>query len=139
MTIHADLIKCVRGISHRRNPLGEIDQPDLSALAALLDPISKTDFINVHWERSPLLVNRDPPEWLGRLLAVSDVDSLISLTNNVGSEDVRVAKSRDETVEHLPIARGSPGSSPGNTSSREPGPYPRPWWRPTPNPPKDGV
>ena len=100
-----------RGVnsSHRRNPLGEIDQPDLSALAALLDPISKMDFINGHWERSPLLVNRDPPEWLGRLLAVSDVDSLISLTNNGGSEDVRVAKSRDETVEHLPIARGSDG------------------------------
>jgi len=49
-----------------------------SSLEWLIHPIGKKTFFSRHWERQPLLVNRNQPEYFSRLLSLDEVDRVLT-------------------------------------------------------------
>jgi hypothetical protein len=62
-------------------PTGETTQTATtqaeSALARCLAPVDAADFLAEHWERKPLLVERDEPRRFADLLSTADVERLV--------------------------------------------------------------
>jgi ribosomal protein L16 Arg81 hydroxylase len=51
-----------------------------SDLARLISPISPETFEQEYWERKPLLIQRDDPDYYADLLTLDDVDQVLSLS-----------------------------------------------------------
>jgi ribosomal protein L16 Arg81 hydroxylase len=67
--------------------------PDLSRLIAPVDPVT---FRADHWERKPLLIQRDDPGYYADLVTLDDVDRALTLSG-VGLDRLRVVVSGRET------------------------------------------
>ena len=60
-------------------------------LARLIAPVSPDDFADRHWEREPLIIQRDEPAYYDQLLTIGDVDGLLA-TSNVLSNCVQTVR-----------------------------------------------
>ena len=64
-------------------------------LRSLIKPITTENFTKKYWERIPLLVQRNNPNYFGNLLSLADVDHILS-TSSLRSPDVRLYKDGEE-------------------------------------------
>jgi ribosomal protein L16 Arg81 hydroxylase len=65
------------------------------SLEALIDPVSKEDFFNAHFELQRLLVRRNKPDHFEDLLTLDDVDRLLTTVHST-REDVAVVNAADK-------------------------------------------
>ena len=80
-------------------------------LARLLEPVPVADFFAGHWEREPLLVHRDDPEYYADLLTLDGIDEVLS-RSGPGLHDIRVVVNGKETpVSELTRGRGRNGTT----------------------------
>jgi ribosomal protein L16 Arg81 hydroxylase len=78
-----------------------------AGLSRLIDPIEPAVFQRDYWERRPLLIQRNDPEYYADLLSLDDVDRLLSLTG-VQLDNIRVVMNGKETpVSQLVEAGGN--------------------------------
>ena len=61
------------------------------SFARLIEPVSTHTFFDTHWERQPLVIRRDRPDFYGDLITVADIDAVIAHDPNV----VKFANSDD--------------------------------------------
>lgn len=73
-------------------------------LSHLIHPVDPTVFRRDHWEREPLLVRREDPDYYADLLTLDDVDQVLTLSG-IGLERVRVVVAGKETP--ISALRGS--------------------------------
>lgn len=64
-------------------------EPALS-FAQLLQPVGVQTFLQRHYEREPLVIQRHSPSHYGRLLCIREVDEIVSATSLTGDEIVVV-------------------------------------------------
>ena len=70
--------------------------PRPSGLARLIDPIGPERFLADYWERQPLVIHRDDPQYFHELLTLEQLDRVLS-TTNMRSADLRVVANGAET------------------------------------------
>ena len=58
-------------------------------LARLIDPVTKTEFLDAYWERKPLLVQRNQASYFSDLLTSTQIDEVIT-TLHLSHPDIRV-------------------------------------------------
>jgi hypothetical protein len=61
------------------------------SFARLIEPVSTQTFFDTHWERQPLVIRRDRPDFYGDLVTVAEIDAVIAHDPNV----VKFANSND--------------------------------------------
>jgi Cupin superfamily protein len=70
-------------------------------LARLIHPLSVSEFLSEYWEKQPLLLRRNDPDYYSDLLTLEDMDRIIS-TSAVRSSDLRVlSEGKEIPVEQL--------------------------------------
>lgn len=80
-------------------------------LARLIGPVPVAEFWQEYWERKPLLIHRESPDYYADLLTLDDIDEVLSLAG-VGLNDIRVVVEGKETpVAELGSGRGRNGTS----------------------------
>jgi ribosomal protein L16 Arg81 hydroxylase len=86
--IQRDLDKfCAEGIAQPRPRF-----LDNVSLAALISPVGQAEFQNAYWEKKPLILHRNDPDYYGDLLALEDFDRAIAN----GPSYVKVADAKNQ-------------------------------------------
>jgi ribosomal protein L16 Arg81 hydroxylase len=71
------------------------------SLERLIQPIAPTVFKQEYWERKPLIIRRNNPDYYEGLLSLSDVDQILSLSS-IRSDLIRVLRNGKETpLDHI--------------------------------------
>jgi ribosomal protein L16 Arg81 hydroxylase len=92
---------------------GRVPRP-LAGLAELLSPIGVEEFLSGYWERKPLLVHRDDPEFYADVLTLADVDAILA-TSSLNDNELRLVADGVET----PINELLPGTVEGKINGIE--------------------
>jgi len=77
-------------------------------LAKLLDPVSPEIFFAEYWERQPLLISRDNPDYYAPLLSIDEIDPLLT---TLAPQDITLINA-DAPLEIEEMARRNTGSMP---------------------------
>lgn len=96
--------------------------PQAPSLEWLIDPTGKEDFLRDYWERRPLVVRRDQPEYFASLLSLDEVDRVLTTSGRRYPDVILKNAAQDVTPEDyttdgetLDIARVSQLFSEGST------------------------
>ncbi|MEU3187019.1 cupin domain-containing protein [Streptomyces sp. NPDC006923] len=81
-------------------------QPSLG-LSALLSPFDTADFKNEVWEKKPLVIHREDPDYYAEPLTFRDVDHILS-TSSVRSSELKVVVNGQE-IPLVEMAASGPG------------------------------
>lgn len=85
-------------------------QPSLG-LTGLLSPVDATEFKEEFWEKKPLIIHREDPDFYAEPLTFRDVDRILS-TSSVRSSELKVVVNGHEVplVEMVASGPGGPGN-----------------------------
>lgn len=76
-------------------------------LETLLAPISKEDFLNQYWEKQPLHIPRDDPEYFAELLSLARLDYLLGYA--AAAKVVKLTSRKDGKNADTAQLKGAPG------------------------------
>ncbi|MEM9680831.1 MAG: cupin domain-containing protein [Bacteroidota bacterium] len=71
-----------------------INLTDVFDFERLIGPISLSNFFDRYWEKEPLLLNRQNPEYYQQLFSIADVDRILDLNRPTG-RSIRVVKNQE--------------------------------------------
>lgn len=66
------------------------------SMVHLIDPIDLAGFINLHFEKKPLLIHRDDPGYYASLLSIDGVDQFLTSVSGLRSDDVQLVDASRE-------------------------------------------
>lgn len=85
------------------------DKPPRFDVARSLSPLGLDDFLQEHWERTPLHIERNEPEFYADLFSISDIDALM-VQSRMTSRDFRVASKKTGLAHDAMLSTDRPES-----------------------------
>ncbi len=76
------------------------------SLQRLVDPVPRAQFLEDHWERQPLRVHRDEPDYYAPVLSLDEVDRVVTTLHLDNSEINMTDARRELTPEHYSYPSG---------------------------------
>jgi hypothetical protein len=76
-------------------------------LARLIHPRKEAEFLAGYWEKKPLIIHRDDPEYYSGLLTLADMDTILS-TSGIRSSELRIVSDGNE-IPLSQVVSGQPG------------------------------